>query len=101
MYYTSQKKVAFILSNDESQGPVNIVSPAPITNKTFTRALARALNRPAFIPVPSLGMKLLLGEMAQETALANQNVLPKKLNDLGFTFAHESIDQALDAVISQ
>ncbi len=77
-------------------GPVNAVAPHPVRNADYTRTLARVLRRPAVLPVPSLGPRLLLGEQgARELAEANQRVLPAALQSLGHRFRHPSLDGAL------
>jgi uncharacterized protein len=77
-------------------GPVNAVAPAPVRNADYTKALARVLHRPAVLPVPSLGPRLLLGEQgARELAEANQRVVPAKLESLGHRFRRSGIDDAL------
>ena len=77
-------------------GAVNAVAPAPLRNADYTKSLAGVLHRPAVLPVPSLGPRLLLGRQgAQELAEANQRVVPTKLETLGHRFRHPSIDDAL------
>lgn len=78
------------------RGPVNLVGPNPVDNATFTAALAARLHRPALIPIPLPALRLLFGsEMVQTALLTGQRVAPAKLRELGFTFAHEHLDQAL------
>jgi uncharacterized protein len=77
-------------------GPVNAVAPAPVRNADYTKALARVLHRPAVVPVPSFGPRLLLGEQgARELAEANQRVVPTKLQTLGHRFRRSGITDAL------
>jgi uncharacterized protein len=77
-------------------GPVNAVAPAPVRNIDYTKTLAGVLHRPAVLPVPSLGPRLLLGSQgARELAEANQRVLPTKLESLGHRFRFARIDDAL------
>jgi uncharacterized protein (TIGR01777 family) len=77
-------------------GPVNAVAPAPVRNTEYTAALARVLRRPALLPVPTLGPRLLLGRQgAQELALADQRVLPTRLEQLGHRFRHATVEAAL------
>ncbi|MDT5243864.1 MAG: uncharacterized protein QOD36_1240 [Mycobacterium sp.] len=77
-------------------GPVNAVAPAPVRNADYSRALAGVLHRPAVVPVPSLGPRLLLGEQgARELAEANQRVVPTKLQTLGHRFRRSGITDAL------
>lgn len=77
------------------QGPVNCVAPTPATNRDFTKVLARVLKRPAVIPVPSFGLKLLYGKMADDTVLASHHVKPKVLQSLG----HEFLDTDLETTL--
>ncbi|RAV16187.1 TIGR01777 family protein [Mycolicibacterium sp. GF69] len=77
-------------------GPVNAVAPDAVRNADYTKTLARALRRPAVVPVPSFGPRLLLGEQgARELAEANQRVLPAKLQSLSHRFRHPSLEGAL------
>jgi len=77
-------------------GPVNAVAPAPVRNIDYTKALAGVLHRPAVLPVPSLGPRLLLGSQgARELAEANQRVLPTKLESLGHRFRFPRVADAL------
>jgi NAD dependent epimerase/dehydratase family enzyme len=88
--------VAFLLERNDIAGPVNLVGPEPVRNAEFTKALGRALHRPAIAPIPRIALRVLLGEFADQ-ALANQRVLPRVLNRAGFTFAHPDPDSALRA----
>ncbi len=77
-------------------GPVNAVGPAPVRNSEYTRVLAKTLHRPALLPVPSIGPRVLLGEQgARELAEADQRVLPTKLEALGHRFRHATVGDAL------
>lgn len=77
-------------------GPVNAVAPQPVRNSEYTATLAHIVHRPAVLPVPSLGPRLLLGEQgARELACANQRVAPQKLTAAGHRFRQPDLDQAL------
>jgi uncharacterized protein len=81
--------------NDQSiRGPLNIVSPNPVTNEEFTRTLGHVLNRPTALAVPAFAARLAFGEMADEMLLASQKVLPKKLSALGFQFQYPELEAA-------
>lgn len=80
--------------NESLRGPVNAVSPDPVTNADFTRGVARALRRPAFFAAPAAILRLALGEMA-DVVLASQRVLPERAVASGFAFAFPSLDDAL------
>jgi uncharacterized protein (TIGR01777 family) len=92
--------IRFVIDNEMLRGPINLCSPQQTTNKEFTRALGRVLNRPTFFPLPSVAVTLLLGEMGQEALLTSERVEPAKLKRAGFTFQHPDIEQALRAVLS-
>ena len=77
-------------------GPVNAVAPQPVRNSEYTRILAHVLHRPALLPVPSLGPRILLGAQgARELACASQRVLPGKLIQAGHRFRQPDLEQAL------
>jgi uncharacterized protein (TIGR01777 family) len=77
-------------------GPVNAVGPEPVRNAEYTRALASTMRRPALLPVPSFGPRLLLGRQgAAELAEADQRVVPAALNALGHRFRHPNVRDAL------
>jgi len=78
------------------EGPVNLVAPAPLTNRAFTRDLATALHRPGVFAVPAPALRLTLGaEMANELVLASQRVTPRSLLASGYSFAHPDAPAAL------
>jgi uncharacterized protein (TIGR01777 family) len=80
----------------ELSGPVNAVAVDPVRNIDYTRALARVLHRPAVLPVPRLGPRLLLGEQgARELACADQRVLPTRLQQAGHRFRQPGLEQTL------
>jgi uncharacterized protein (TIGR01777 family) len=81
-------------------GPVNAVAPHPVTNAEFTRALGKAVRRPAVLPVPRFGLKLAAGEMAEELLLASTRVAPVKLSASGFQFRYPELAPALHALLS-
>lgn len=91
--------ILFAIETPSLSGPVNAVAPVAVTNKDFTRALARALHRPAIFPVPSPLLKLLPGGMAEETLLASARVEPAKLEHAGFKFQHPDLASALASML--
>ena len=92
--------VIYLMNNNNLEGPVNAVSPNPLTNSEFTSALGNALNRPTIIPLPAFAARGLLGEMAQETMLSSTRVIPKKLLDAGFEFKYSDLDDALSGILT-
>jgi uncharacterized protein len=91
--------ILFLLERPELRGPFNIVAPNPVTNAQFTRALARALHRPAIFTVPAFTARILMGEMADALLLGSQRVVPKRLLDAGFTFKHPELSEALSSML--
>ncbi|BBZ45131.1 TIGR01777 family oxidoreductase [Mycobacterium parmense] len=90
------------LWDTELSGPVNAVAPQPVRNSDYTHTLARVVHRPAVLPVPSLGPRLLLGKQgARELAFANQRVLPQKLTAAGHRFRQPALDEALRHVLGR
>ena len=84
--------------DDSWSGPVNAVSPHPVRNEDFVKALGKALHRPAFIPVPQFVLKLGLGELADAVTMS-QKVVPKKLMDMNFSFVYPKIENAVQASV--
>ncbi len=80
-------------------GVFNAVSPNPVSNRELTRALARVLRRPAFLPVPRFVLKLMYGEAA-DVLTASKIVYPKRLLDEGFEFEYEEIERSLRHLLS-
>jgi uncharacterized protein (TIGR01777 family) len=80
-------------------GPMNAVAPHPVRNADFTKALARQLHRPAFLPAPYFGLRLLFGEFAQ-VLFASQRVIPQVAVDSGFVFQYPEIAAALREILS-
>ena len=91
--------IFFALETGSISGPVNLAAPAPVTNRAFTAALARALRRPALFPVPAVLLELVLGEMARELLLASTRARPRALLESGFTFRHTDIDDTFAALL--
>lgn len=82
--------------DDRLTGAVNAVGPEPVRNSDYTRALAATLRRPALVPVPSIGPRLLLGKQgAAELAEADQRVRPAMLEKLGHRFRQPTVRDAL------
>ena len=80
-------------------GPVNAVSPEPVRNKDFTKVLAEVLHRPAIFPAPAFGLKLLLGDMANEALLASCRAFPKRLQERQFSWRYTDLKEALSAIL--
>ncbi len=88
--------VLFAIVNENLKGPVNVVSPYPVTNASFTKTLAKILNRPAFFHVPAMVLKLIFGkEMAEEVLLSSTRVEPLRLTHAGYAFLYSDLEVAL------
>ena len=86
--------IEWAIDNREARGVYNATAPNPVRNRDFTRALGRALHRPAFMPIPAFALRLVFGEMANETLLGGQRVVPARAVREGFTFRYPAIEQA-------
>jgi uncharacterized protein len=91
--------IAFALGDASINGPLNVTAPEPASNALFTRRLAASLHRPAFMAVPRLALKLVLGEMS-EAVLASARVIPAVAQAAGFGFRFPDLDSALGDLCS-
>ena len=89
----------FCVDHADARGPVNLTAPNPVDNAELSRALGRALHRPAVLPVPGFALGLLYGEMGK-IVTTGQRVLPHRLLELGFEFRQPAIEPALRDVLS-
>jgi uncharacterized protein (TIGR01777 family) len=83
------------LDDERVSGTINAAAPEAVTNREFTQALGRALNRPAVIPAPKLALRLAVGSELAETISGGQRVIPRRARDLGFEFRHPELEPAL------
>lgn len=93
------RAILFAMKTETLSGALNVVAPNPVTNLEFTRALGRAVHRPAVMPVPAFALKLMFGEMADEALLGSTRAVPGKLVGAGFGFEEPTVDEALAAVV--
>jgi uncharacterized protein (TIGR01777 family) len=93
--------IGFLLEDGSVDGPVNLVSPTPVTNAEFTAALANAVRRPAPLAVPALVIRTLGGAMGEELLLYGQRAVPAKLEAAGYRFRHRTVDEALAAALDR
>ena len=84
-----------VIMNESLSGPVNIVSPNPLTNYEFTKTLGKVLVRPTIIHVPTFALRIMFGEMADEALLSSTRVEPLKLLKSGFKFEYPVLEDAL------
>jgi uncharacterized protein len=85
----------FMAEQPTLAGAANLVAPNPVQNEDFAKTLGAVLHRPALVPVPALALRLAFGRMADETIMASQRVLPKKIAGAGFEFRHPRLEEAL------
>lgn len=89
------------LAEPQVQGPINFVSPQPVTNRQFTKTLAHVLNRPALVPAPAFALRLALGEMADSLLLASARVVPERLQQTGYSFRFADLQSALQHLLGR
>jgi uncharacterized protein len=87
------------LDNEKVSGTVNATAPEPATNKDFSKALGRAVNRPAVMPVPGLVLDLKFGKEFGQVLRGGQRVIPKRTQELGYEFSHPELDAALRDIL--
>ena len=93
--------IQHVLNHDMLRGPVNTVSPNPVTNAEFTSTLASVLHRPAISPMPAFAVKLIFGEMGEELFLGSQRAEPAKLAATGYKFKHPDLKNALKDILKR
>lgn len=92
------QRVAF---DDTFAGAVNATAPRPVTNAEFARTLGRVLRRPAILPAPAFAIRAALGAMGQHLMLEGNRVLPARLQERGFAFAHSELEGALQHMLGR
>jgi uncharacterized protein (TIGR01777 family) len=85
----------FLIQTDSMSGAVNVCAPHPMTNAQFSHTLGEVLHRPALTTVPEFAVKLMFGEMGEETLLSGQRVTPKCLLENGFQFDYPELAASL------
>jgi len=91
--------LTYLLEKSQLQGAVNFVSPNPVTNAEFTKALGNVLSRPTLFPVPAFAARVAFGEMADALLLSSAKVEPVALTDEGFQFQYPKLPQALGKIL--
>ena len=89
------------INHPQIQGAVNATAPHPVINADFGSALAATLQRPDFLTMPAIMVKILFGEMGEELLLQGQKVVPKKILDAGFEFKYGNLKLALENILNQ
>ena len=91
--------IRHVIDNESISGPINLTAPNANTNFEFTKTLGHVIGRPTFLPAPAFCARLLFGEMADALLLSSSRVLPKKLQETGYQFKHETLEPALREVL--
>lgn len=91
--------IMWALDDESVSGTINATSPEPVTNKEFSKALGRAVNRPAIMPVPGLVLDLKFGREFGQVLRGGQRVIPKRAVELGYEFKHPRLDEALSDLL--
>jgi uncharacterized protein (TIGR01777 family) len=92
--------VLWALDDESVRGTINATAPEPVTNREFSKALGRALGRPAIVPAPKLAVALRFGAEAAESLTGGVRAVPRRALDLGYDFRHTDVDAALRAALS-
>ena len=87
--------ILYCMEHDDLSGAINGTSPHPVRNEVFTKALGKVLRRPTFLPMPTVAIKLLMGQMGEELLLKGKKVLPVKVSEAGYKFRHPYLEEAL------
>ena len=87
--------IEFVIRNQSLGGPVNAVSPNPVSNLEFSKTLGRVISRPSFCRLPGFAARLAFGEMADALLLASARVVPSRLADGKFPFVYPTLEAAL------
>jgi uncharacterized protein (TIGR01777 family) len=88
------RAIRFLIDHEEASGAFNLTAPQPLTNADFARAIARAMGRPSWLPVPGFALKLAFGEVSA-VLLTGQRAVPERLLAMGFEFRFPDADSAL------
>lgn len=88
-----------LITEPTIHGPVNLVSPTPVSNRNLTRTLAKKLNRPALLRIPESVIRSRFGQMGEEILLSSARIHPSILLNSGYTFIHPEIGPALGEVL--
>lgn len=90
-----------VINDEQIQGPINLVSPNPVTNAQFTATLGKVLGRPAAMTIPALAIQLAFGQMGKEVLLSGTRVFPEKLTESGYRFRHPMLESALSHLLGK
>lgn len=92
------RAIRFLMENNQANGPFNLTAPNPVTCRDFGRALGKVMGRPSYMPIPRFALNMAIGEVAT-IVLDGQRVLPRKLEELGFSFRFTDVEYALQDIL--
>lgn len=95
------RALRFLMDNEQASGPFNMTAPNPATNQEFTKVFGRVVKRPAFVPAPAFGVRLVLGELADALIFNSQRAVPARLLEHGFEFKYAELEPALRDVLGK
>ena len=87
------------LDNEKVSDVINSAAPSPATNREFSKAIGRAVGRPAITPVPGFVLDLKFGTEFGKVLRGGQRVMPRRALDLGYEFRHPDLDEALESLL--
>jgi len=93
------RAIEFIIKNHQLSGIFNLTAPNPVKSKVFNKTVAKALNRPVWLKIPATILRLIPGNMGKEVFLANQWVIPSRLQENSFTFSYPNLSEAVNQLI--
>ena len=92
--------IEFILTHDDIEGPVNLVAPAAVTNREFTKTLGKVLKRPTVMNMPAFVARTVFGQMGEELILSSTRVLPSVLMRNGYVHRYANLEAAIRASLA-
>ena len=95
------KAIVALLEAENSAGVYNLTAPNPLTMRQFAKTLGKVMGRPAWTRVPGSLMEAVMGDMARETILSGQKVLPIRLQENGFQYDHPQLEEALEDILQK
>jgi uncharacterized protein (TIGR01777 family) len=93
--------ILFLLKKEDLKGVFNLSAPHPFLQKDFVRILGKIMRRPSWFPTPGFGLRMILGEMAEEMLLVSQRVTPKRLLEAGYRFLYPEAEHALKDILKK
>jgi len=94
------RAIRFLMERESLEGAFNLSAPNPITSRDFSKALGKAMKRPAWLPVPGFVLRLFMGEMADELILSGQKAMPKRLQESKYEFRYSEAEAALREILT-